>query len=320
MDLYGASHPFLFLIVMEGLHICIKEKILEGHFCGATVSNPPISVSHLFYAYDAIFVCNWHRNNLVAILQVLATFHEASGLTINLAKSYLYGIGANESDLESMLDIAHCSKGTLPFTYLGLQMGVSMNRVNNWYGFIERFKKKLSRWQANLLSISSQATLVKSVLGSMGIYYLSLYKCPKTVVNDVENIRASFFWGSTNDNRRMHWIRRDQELASKENGGLSIGSIHAFNHSLLLKWVWRLYMNNDAMWVSVIKAIYGSDGGIHALDLWSKIQVWVDLNIPIVSSWASWIDWYNDEPLTFDAKVKLFAIVGAIVCFLVRLA
>ncbi|XP_071709071.1 uncharacterized protein [Rutidosis leptorrhynchoides] len=48
-----------------------------------------------------------------------------------------------------------------------------------------------------------------------------------------------------------------------------------------------------------------------ALDLWSKIRGWVDLNIPISPSWASWFDWYNNMRLTADAKIKLYVIVGA---------
>ncbi|XP_071731386.1 uncharacterized protein [Rutidosis leptorrhynchoides] len=178
---------------MEGLHICITEKVRDGVLHGASLGNPLISISHLFYADDAIFVCKWHRENLEAILQFLDTFHTTSGFAINMEKSVLYGLGVVDNDLDTMVNIARCAKGTTHFAYLGLQMGASMNQVSNWNGFIEKFKKKLSGWQANLLSTGGRATLVKSVLGSMSIYYLSLYKCPETVINEIENIRASFF-------------------------------------------------------------------------------------------------------------------------------
>ncbi|XP_071686617.1 secreted RxLR effector protein 78-like [Rutidosis leptorrhynchoides] len=38
--------PFLFLIVMEELHLCIKEKILEGVFHGVSLSNNSTMVYH----------------------------------------------------------------------------------------------------------------------------------------------------------------------------------------------------------------------------------------------------------------------------------
>ncbi|PWA96879.1 reverse transcriptase domain, Reverse transcriptase zinc-binding domain protein (chloroplast) [Artemisia annua] len=50
-------------------------------------------------------------------------------------------------------------------------------------------------------------------------------------------------------------------MASCENGGLKIGSLEAFNVSLMLKWRWRFVSNSHMLWVSVIKEIYGDDGG-----------------------------------------------------------
>ncbi|XP_071727705.1 uncharacterized protein [Rutidosis leptorrhynchoides] len=210
--------PFLFLIVMEGLHISIKNKIVDGS----------LNVAHV-----------------------------VSRLAINVANSAIYGIGVNNIELESMVVLAWCSKGTVPFKNLGLPMGVSMKKLASWKPFVEKSRKKLSGWKANLLSIGGLSTLVNSVLGSMGIYYLSLYRCPETIIKEVESIRASFFWGSTSDNRKMHWIKWDQVLTSKENGGLSIGSLCSFNHALLLKWAWRFLINKEALWVSVIEAIHG---------------------------------------------------------------
>ncbi|GKB67722.1 RNA-directed DNA polymerase, eukaryota, reverse transcriptase zinc-binding domain protein [Tanacetum coccineum] len=59
-----------------------------------------------------------------------------------------------------------------------------------------RFKSKLSSWKANLLSIGGRLTLIKSVLGSLGIYYMSLFKVPELVLKALERLRAEFFWGS----------------------------------------------------------------------------------------------------------------------------
>ncbi|GJZ39021.1 RNA-directed DNA polymerase, eukaryota, reverse transcriptase zinc-binding domain protein [Tanacetum coccineum] len=53
-------------------------------------------------------------------------------------------------------------------------------------------------------------------------------------------------------------------LASKKLGGLGIGSIFALNAGLLFKWIWRFMQNSNDLWASVIKAIHGHNGGIHA--------------------------------------------------------
>ncbi|GJY19984.1 RNA-directed DNA polymerase, eukaryota, reverse transcriptase zinc-binding domain protein [Tanacetum coccineum] len=44
-------------------------------------------------------------------------------------------------------------------------------------------------------------------------------------------------------------------------GGLNNGSLKAFNLALLQKWRWRLLSSPNALWVQVIKAYHGQEGG-----------------------------------------------------------
>lgn len=50
-------------------------------------------------------------------------------------------------------------------------------------------------------------------------------------------------------------------MASKNNGGLDIGSLVDFNEALLLKWRLRFVNYIDALWVKAIKSIHGVSGG-----------------------------------------------------------
>ncbi|PWA87122.1 RNA-directed DNA polymerase, eukaryota [Artemisia annua] len=54
----------------------------------------------------------------------------------------------------------------------------------------------------------------------------------------------------------------ENDLGHKESGGLDIGSLEAFNKALILKWIWRFYNDNQALWVDVVKSIYGEEGGL----------------------------------------------------------
>ena len=78
-----------------------------------------------------------------------------------------------------------------------------MNLLVNWHRLIDHFCVKLSSWKANLLSIGGRLTLIKAVLGSIGIYYMSIFKCPESVLKSLESRRASFFWGGSGDKRKM---------------------------------------------------------------------------------------------------------------------
>ncbi|XP_071687760.1 uncharacterized protein [Rutidosis leptorrhynchoides] len=92
---------------------------------------------------------------------------------------------------------------------------------------------------ASLISSGGRLTLVKSVMGSLGIYLMSLFKCPETVLKRLESIRAIFFWGGSNSVKKMSWLKWDKVLASFDKGGLNVGSLKAFNLALLFKWRWR---------------------------------------------------------------------------------
>ena len=86
-----------------------------------------------------------------------------------------------------------------------------------------------------MLSIGGRLTLIKSVLGSIGTYFMSVFSVPVTVLKNLESLRARFFWGADQGEKRMHWMRWDRVLTSQEEGGLGIGSLFSFNRAMLFK-------------------------------------------------------------------------------------
>ncbi|GJZ58680.1 RNA-directed DNA polymerase, eukaryota, reverse transcriptase zinc-binding domain protein [Tanacetum coccineum] len=138
-----------------------------------------------------------------------------------------------------------CAYGSFLFVYLGLPIGSNMGLTSNWKILIDRFHARLSTWKANLLSIGGRLTLIKFVLGSLGIYYLSIFKVPESTLKSLES-------------------------------GLGIGSLKSFNLALLQKWHWRMYSNPNAFWVKVINTLHGHEGGFdhHGCKtngIWAKI-------------------------------------------------
>ncbi|XP_071694446.1 uncharacterized protein [Rutidosis leptorrhynchoides] len=137
-------------------------------------------------------------------------------------------------------------------------MGCNMKSVSNWKYLEERFDKKLSAWKANLCPLEAVSLLSNRFWEVL------------------ESRRARFFWGETDNNKKIHWVKWDQVLASFDKGGLDIGSLRAFNCSLLCKWVWRFHTSVNSLWAMVLKAIHGYtaglDGGSVATNgLWSNI-------------------------------------------------
>ena len=53
---------------------------------------------------------------------------------------------------------------------------------------VERLKSRLSRWKGRFLSMAGRICLIKLVLSSIPLFYLSLLKMSSTVVNEIVRI------------------------------------------------------------------------------------------------------------------------------------
>ncbi|GKB63874.1 putative RNA-directed DNA polymerase, eukaryota, reverse transcriptase zinc-binding domain protein [Tanacetum coccineum] len=268
--------PFLFILVMEGLHLALKDAVQSNLIHGTKVGASNFRISHLFYADDVVIVSDWSPRDMGNIIRVLQVFYLASGLKINIHKSNVYGIGVSSNEVSDMARVTGCAAGIIPFIYIGLPVGSNMNRTANWNKLVDLFWSKLSSWKAFLLSIGGRLTLIKLVLGSVGIYYMSIFKVPKTILKSLERLRATFFWGRNEERKKLAWIKWVNVLASFDKGGLAVGSLKAVNLALLQKWRWRLVHNPYALWVQLIKAVHGPNArfdqnGCQSHGLWAKI-------------------------------------------------
>nr|GEZ53940.1 RNA-directed DNA polymerase, eukaryota, reverse transcriptase zinc-binding domain protein [Tanacetum cinerariifolium] len=216
--------PFLFILVMETLHLSFQNVVNAGLFKGVVLNNS-LQLSHLFYADDAIFIV---ENSLV----------------ISAANN----IG--------------CMTRSPPFSYLGVHVGGHMSRIASWDVVINKVLSRLSKWKMKVLSVGGRLTLLKSVLGSTPIYYMSIFKDPVQVINKLKAIRSHFFHGVDPSIRKMLLVKWNNVLASKEMGGLGVSSFYAFNRALIFKWVWRFRTQGNSIWTKVIKALHGEEGNL----------------------------------------------------------
>nr|GEX29749.1 nucleotide-binding alpha-beta plait domain-containing protein [Tanacetum cinerariifolium] len=81
-----------------------------------------LTISHLFYADDTIFVEKWDSSNLKIILKVLKYFRMASGLKININKSKLMGYSVHSDEVETAARFIVCATFVAPFSHLGVKV------------------------------------------------------------------------------------------------------------------------------------------------------------------------------------------------------
>nr|GEX65261.1 RNA-directed DNA polymerase, eukaryota [Tanacetum cinerariifolium] len=247
--------PFLFILVMESLHLSFNNILNARLFKGICIDDS-LSLSHLFYTDDTIFIVKWEKSNFSTIVHMLECFFLALGLKINIQKSKLMGIGIPQEEVSTAANFIGCSTFSTPFNYLGVKVGISCSRSKFWEDVLVKISSRLSRWKIKTLSIGGCYTLTKSVLSSLPLYHMSIYKVPLGVLNNMESIRRKFFNGIDKDEIKMSMIGWNKILASKKKRGLGVSSFFALNRALLLKWIWRFLSHSSSLWTRFIKAMY----------------------------------------------------------------
>nr|GEY00633.1 RNA-directed DNA polymerase, eukaryota, reverse transcriptase zinc-binding domain protein [Tanacetum cinerariifolium] len=107
--------PFLFIIIMESLHISFQRVV------------------------DAV--------------HVLDCFYRASGLRINMCKSKLIGISVGEERVNQDASKIGCLALKAPFSYLGTKVRGIMSRIHSWKEIIDSMVLHLSKWKMKTLFI-----------------------------------------------------------------------------------------------------------------------------------------------------------------------
>ncbi|GJY01241.1 RNA-directed DNA polymerase, eukaryota [Tanacetum coccineum] len=281
--------PYLFILIMESLHLSVSRAVNDGLFKGIRLHST-LSLSHLFYADDALFIGEWSDVNLRGIIYILKCFYLASGLQINISKSQVMGVGVSRSSVEDMAASIGCSIMETNFRYLGVMVGECMSRHKAWDDVVAKLRQRLSKWKAKTLSIGGRLTLLKSVLGASPLYSMSIFKVPKGVLKVMESIRSNFFKGADPSENKILWVAWDKILASKKKGAI-YGDMIDSNSTHIM-----------SIWSSILKEVLVlKSGGFDFLSFCNK-RIGDGLNTHF------WLDtWKGDKPFRV-AFLRLFAL------------
>jgi hypothetical protein len=90
--------PLLFILVMEGLSLLLKESKGEGKVTGIKVSRM-IKILHLFFVDDVLIMTKATLQEWLEIDKIIKLFCKASGLQVNDSKTTIHFEGLTEADL-----------------------------------------------------------------------------------------------------------------------------------------------------------------------------------------------------------------------------
>ena len=213
--------PFLFLIAAERLHVMMISVVESDMFAPYMVgAHGDVDISHLQSTDNTLLVGVKSWGNIQILKSASMLFAFVSGLKVNFHKSMLYGVNVAGSRLHEAASVLHCKHGRLPFLYLGLPIGGDPRKLAFWYPFVDRIKRRLSDWKSRNLSTGGRLILLKSVMSSIPVYFLSFFKAPSCIIFILESLLNDFFWWGCKDIRKITWIKWETVCLRKEEDGL----------------------------------------------------------------------------------------------------
>jgi hypothetical protein len=252
--------PLLFVLAADFLQDLLNLAKQQG------LISLPLNLPHnqdfpiLQYADDTLIFMKADARQLFFLKALLYSFAESTGLKVNFAKSMMVPVNVSESKLDILARTLGCSKGNLPFTYLGLPLRLTKPTVADFWPLVSQCERRLVSI-SSFLSQAGRLQLTNAVFSALPTFAMSTFLLPKTVVKQIDKFRKHCLWrGSDLNNKKPPKTAWPMVCVSKENGGLGVLNLQTQNQSILLKNLHKFYNRLDIPWVQLVWEIWYTNG------------------------------------------------------------
>ena len=108
---------------------------------------------------------------------------------------------------------------------------------------VDKLIKWMAGWRGKLLSSAGKLTLVKSCLGNIPIYFLSMIKFAKWAIESINSQIGNFLWNDKEGKHKYHLSNLPSVAQQKEYGGLGIPNLSNLNFCLLASLINRYHLS-----------------------------------------------------------------------------
>jgi hypothetical protein len=163
-------------------------------------------------------------------------------------------INMDDSRLSHFVNTVNCQRGSFPFTYLGLPLGITKPTLEHFIPLVVRVEKRLCGI-ADFLNYGGKLQMVKSVLASLPISYMSCFDVPVSIKEQVIKFMRHCLWRRKTTDVQVKGsalVAWSKICRPKEQGGLGVLNLTIQNKALLLKNLHKFYNKHDIPWVNLI--------------------------------------------------------------------
>jgi len=189
---------------------------------------------------------------------LLHTFGESTGLKVNYTKSVMVPINTSPAKLQHLARTFNCDTGSLPFTYLGLPLGLTKPRVIDFSPLVSRCERRLAATSI-FLNQAGRLEVTNSIFSALPTFCMSTFLLQQTVVDQLDKFRKLCLWRGADINAKQKpkaaW---PVVCRTREEGGLGVLNIKTQNEALLIKHLHKFFNKEDIPWVSLIWEKYYS--------------------------------------------------------------
>lgn len=225
----------------------LYQQVLSGHIQGLRLSRGAPIITDLLYADDLLLFGTATHYEVGNILTVLDSFCRISDQCVSPPKSKLWFNSSTPTRLVDQLCVSLGAQLASPEEqYLGCQVRTT-KRANFQY-IIDKIDARLQGWMTKILSLASKLIIIKSVIESTLLFYMTTTFFPLTVLQDILS-KLSFSFG-------VVLTKLDTSLTALGRWLLGLRDIFLLNQALILKLLWKRASRSNSLWIQIIRAKY----------------------------------------------------------------